>query len=444
MSRCASLLPLALCATGCAGYRTEALPPPAAAAPARPLELPRLRVAAAKLGRGGAALRIDLSNGLEPDEAAVLAVLLNPDLRAARDQHGEAHAELITAGVLPNPVLGAEYDHPYGPGSAGTSEVWNLSLSMDLKPLFSRSARKSAARAGIAEVDLGIAWQEWQLAERARLLVVRLEWLRHRFTLAREELAFEQQTANVLGRAAAKGDTTLGQLGVQRAALESVRRTTDELEQDAADTESELRALLGNPRWDTLDVPEPGAPGNPTAPDPNACLARRLDLLALERGYEAEEAALRAAVIEQFPDVTLGIAHQHNEAALNFVGAFVNVGLPVFDRNQGAVALAEATRTRLHHEYEARVAATRADLDRLARFSELVARQLPDVQAAVAPLAHIELEERGAAARGDIDRLSYETVRSALFEQRLLAATLSQALAEARIGFETACGPVRP
>ncbi len=439
-----SLLPFSLCAIACASYRAEPLSLPPAAAPERPLDAPRLRVAASTLSRAGPTqVRIDLSDGLDPDEAAVLAVLLDPDLVAARDQHGEAKAQIIAAGILPNPVLGVEVDHPYGAGSAGTSEVLNLSLSLDLKPLFARSANRSAAEAGLAQIDLGIAWQEWQVAQQARLLVVRLEWLRKRVKLAREDLAFEQQTAASLEKAGTGGDATLGQIGVQRAALESVRRTVDDLEQTEVDTESQLRALLGNPRLDKLDVPEPGPVGSTTSPTMSTCIAQRLDLQALERGYRAEEAAVRAAVIEQFPDLTVGIAHQHNEASLNFIGAFVNVGLPIFDRNQGRVAVARATRRRMRHEYDARVAGIRADLDQLQRFSALVARQLPEVHAAIAPLEQIEQQERSAVVRGDVDRLSYQAVRTALLDQRLQETALSQALAESRVGFDTTCGDSR-
>ncbi len=44
-----------------------------------------------------------LENGLSPEEAAILAVLVNPSLKAARDQKGIASAQLFQAGILPNP-----------------------------------------------------------------------------------------------------------------------------------------------------------------------------------------------------------------------------------------------------------------------------------------------------------------------------------------------------
>ena len=172
----------------------------------------------------------------------------------------------------------------------------------------------------------------------------------------------------------------------------------------------------------------------------DACLEGRLDLAALRSGYEAGEERLRAAVLDQFPAVSVGVAQQRNEAALNFMGAFVNVALPVFDRNQGPVKLGYATRRRLEHEYAARVVGARGDLERLLRFSAVLLRQLPVIQRSIPSLEEIELKERAAVGRGDVERLSYQTVRSALFDQRLQAAAVAQALAEARLGLETTCG----
>ncbi len=432
-----------LSVSGCASYLAEPLPQAPAAAPQRPLDAPRLRIAARELHRTSRPpVRIDLSDGLDPDEAAVLAVLLNPDLVAARDAHGEAEMQLLIAGILPNPVLGAGINHPYGRGSAGTANVFNLSLGMDLKPFVARTARRNAAEAAVQEVDLGIAWQEWQVAQEARLLVVRLSWLRRRGKLAQDELDFMQQATDSTIAASRAGDATLEQIGVQRASLEGARRALNELEQAAVETESALRALLGNPTLDELEVSTSSSSPELDTPrfDIDACLEGRLDLAALRRGYQAGEEQLRAAVLEQFPAVTIGVAYQRNEVALNFIGGFVNVELPVFNRNQGLVKLGEATRRRLEHEYDARVANARGDLKRLFRFSSLVRRQLPEIEQSIAPLAEIELREREAVSRGDIPRLSYQVVRSALFAQRLQAAVISQALAEAGVGVETTCG----
>jgi hypothetical protein len=40
----------------------------------------------------------NIEDGLSPDEATILAVLRNSELRAARDHHGIANAQLLQAG----------------------------------------------------------------------------------------------------------------------------------------------------------------------------------------------------------------------------------------------------------------------------------------------------------------------------------------------------------
>src|ERR1700758_1011833 len=47
----------------------------------------------------------DYRNGLSADEAAILAVIASPKLRAIRDQRGVAAAQLLQAGILPNPQI---------------------------------------------------------------------------------------------------------------------------------------------------------------------------------------------------------------------------------------------------------------------------------------------------------------------------------------------------
>src|SRR5207247_2811730 len=49
-------------------------------------------------------LSIDLRRGIGPDDAATIALYSNPALRAIRDRRGLASAQLIQAGILPNPI----------------------------------------------------------------------------------------------------------------------------------------------------------------------------------------------------------------------------------------------------------------------------------------------------------------------------------------------------
>ena len=57
-------------------------------------------------------------DGLDMTEVAILAVINNPDLKVARDERGLARAQLMAAGILPNPQLTAGLDSPLNGGSA--------------------------------------------------------------------------------------------------------------------------------------------------------------------------------------------------------------------------------------------------------------------------------------------------------------------------------------
>ena len=292
----------------------------------------------------------------------------------------------------------------------------------------------------------GLAWQEWQVAQAARLEAVRVACLRKRLEVARAEIDFLATGASNLERALARGDAGLPALGVQRAALESARQIHRELERAEASSESALLAQLGMPPDHRLEVSFPDASGTPSATlvalraETGECLARRLDLEALRSAYDAQEARLRQAVLEQLPAVSVGVSSQRDESQIHFLGGFVSASLPVFDHSQGRIALAEATRTRLAREFEARVSVAHHEIDALARALELGRRQLGEVERALPELAQLEASERAAADRGDVERSAYQAVRSALFDLRLTLESIAQAQAETSIGLELACG----
>ncbi len=431
----------ALLFAGCASYRAAPLPPPGSLAQAEPLDETRLRVEAQKLRHPLLRpLVLDLSRGVDPDQAAVLAVLLNPGLRAARDAHGEAEAQLVVAGLLPNPELNFEATHPSGPGGPFVDTA-SASLSLDVRALNRRRAERAAAEAELAGVDLGIAWQEWATAQDARLLAVRLAWLRERLATLHDEITFEAETEGTLERALAAGDVTLTQVSVQRVALEGARRTARELQRSEQETEASLLALFGRPAGLHITTPTPVAPAPRLEDVPAAtCLEQRLDLAALREGYAAQEARVRLAVLQQFPSLSVGVTAQRNESDVRFLGGFVTLALPILDRGRAGVTLAEATRARLGREYEARGAEVRAEVAALDEQVRLLAGQLTAAQGAIEPLAMLEARLRDGAAHGDVDRLAHQEARSALLEQKLESAALAQALAEADVAREAACG----
>ena len=91
---------------GCSHYQPEALTEPAVELQLETPAAQQLSVQAAQIKHPLLKpIPFNILDGLSPDEAAVLAVLRNPELRAARDQHGIANAQLLQAGLLPDPQV---------------------------------------------------------------------------------------------------------------------------------------------------------------------------------------------------------------------------------------------------------------------------------------------------------------------------------------------------
>lgn len=70
---------------------------------------------------------------------------------------------------------------------------------------------------------------------------------------------------------------------------------------------------------------------------------RRLDLVALRQGYASQEATVRAAILSQFSNIAIGF---YDDLA-NFYrppGPQISADLPIFNRNQGNIAIERATR----------------------------------------------------------------------------------------------------
>ena len=74
-----------------------------------------LRVPASRFqNQSSEQLSVDLRRGIGPDEAAAIALYSNPALRAIRDRRGLAAAQLVQAGILPNPVVSYSRDYVTG------------------------------------------------------------------------------------------------------------------------------------------------------------------------------------------------------------------------------------------------------------------------------------------------------------------------------------------
>jgi outer membrane protein TolC len=167
---------------------------------------------------------------------------------------------------------------------------------------------------------------------------------------------------------------------------------------------------------------------------------RRPDLVALQYGYQAQEEAVRQAVLLQFPNLVLGAAANSDNASVVNAGPQATIGLPVFDRNQGGIAIARALRTQLRAEYAARLANVTGEVGALLSEAEQLSRQL-DVARRDLPAAQLAADHASAAfAASLLDERSYVDLITSRYSREQAVLTLETGLLDRQVAILTLTG----
>jgi cobalt-zinc-cadmium efflux system outer membrane protein len=388
---------------------------------------------------------IDMRDGLDPDEAAVVAVLVHPMLRAVRDERGLADAQLLQAGLLPNPQLSATVEPVTGGATAGTFTGYGYGATWDLSALIARRAKVDSARANRSGVELDVAWQEWQVAQAARLAVYSLIGLQEQADLSRQMRDRLADNLALVGKAEQAGLMTGLDLSAAETASNQAQADWIGLQDQVRQQSLALNRALGLPPGTPISLQQgtvlPSRLDLPPEQDVLSGLEeRRLDLVALRKGYESQEAAVRVAVLEQFPKINIGVSQARDTSDVITLPFAVSVDLPVFDRNQATIARERATRQLLYDEYIRRVFEARSEIAKLLANAVGIEAQLCVAEAAVPSLERLVDTYRKALDQGQADVLVYYTAWNDLTTKRSKIVTLKQQLAETRIALEIAAG----
>ncbi|QUD88795.1 TolC family protein [Phenylobacterium montanum] len=435
-----ALIAAGACLASCATYQPAPLKDEAEA----DLRQPDLSSVAAEVASHPPAplkpVVIDLSQPLTPEALGLIAVVTNPDLKAARAKAKVADAQVFDAGLLPDPSITLGADQLIsGPD---TTNAFTGQVAVELNALRERGVSLKIARRARDQVRYDLAWQEWQTAGQARLLAARIVGLGQALALDEQARDIARQTLAQTLEAASHGDVKADDIEARRIAAAEANDKALQAERDFGAARQDLNRLLGV-RPDTVIRISAPAPAE-GALDAEALFAKarasRLDLRALEAGYDSQEATTRKAVMDQFPSLQLTISRAQDTANNQTIGPQVNFTLPVWNRNAGGIAIARATREQLRAEYAARLFATRADIADLVEALKLARRQRSDMAAQVAPLKTIAAATEQAVARGDIARATGDTARQSVADKELALAALDQSIAEQTVALELAVG----
>jgi outer membrane protein TolC len=444
-------LPLLVAATGlaglagCASYEPQPLdmhPSMLEAVPhitidTKEMPLPELR-----------AHPFDPSHGLDMTDVAILAVLNDPDLKLARDDAHVASAQAFAAGLLPNPQFTSEVDRP-GPKVPGSDfYAFNFGLSFDVGALIYGPPKRRAAEAAARQTDLNLLWQEWQVVAQARVLFAQTVSNERLLKLLQENRDLLQSRYDHTQEALAKGLTTADIATADLAALGAIEAQIHSTESDLNTAHASLAALLNLKASVKLDLI--GAAQLPPLDDQKVLAilpdlpARRPDLLALKAGYASQDETYRAAILQQFPDIVIGLNRQRDTSRVYSTGTLVNFSLPLFDRNQGNIAVALATRQKLYDDFQSRLNTAYRNVEVILLNEPLLQRQLKESKTALVNLKDAAGHADAAFQAGNLDELGYVNLRSGVLSKEIEIVKLEESILEQDIALQTMIGSELP
>lgn len=424
---------------GCASYQPQPLPESDDLADQVPGSINHQQLTLPPLG----AYKLNPTDGLDSTSIAMLAVVHNPDIKAQRKQRGISGAQLFSAHLLPDPQFSFSFDHPTSNGP-GLSNAHSLGLSYDLMSLISRSATLNVADYKLQQTSLDIVWKEWQLAQTARQTYFRLLADRQKVALYRKSAETQQQRYQAAQHELTLGNITLETLSSDLTGYADIQTLLYQARLAESKTRHRLNALLGlRPDVELNLKPAPEAvPELPMGTDINQArlLRQRPDLRALQAGYQSQEATVRRAVLRQFPSINLGFNKASDTSNVHTIGLGLQLNLPLWNANRGAIAVQRATRDALRQTYQARIDQTVSDVDRLRNRFQLLQSQYRQLKASLPTLQHVYQQALKAYQQGNFNSLSYLNIQDTLIKKQAEAIDLRLALWEARSSVETLLG----
>ena len=275
---------------------------------------------------------------------SLAAWYFNPALNSVRARIAATDAAQVTAGARPNPSLNISPGIP-------SPYLLTLDFAFPIETAHKRMHRLQVARRLGDAARFDLADTAWTISSAVRTALLNHLLATRSVQLFRSEAKIRQDQIGILDQIVSAGESSRQSADAARIELARTHGAIVAVEGQVADTRAALSAAIGVPvaalqslnfSWPDLDTP-PGAESLLPAEIQRQAILNRLDLRRSLAQYAAAEAALQLEIAKQYPDLTIGPGYTYEETHSFFTLGLSTV-IPLFNRNQGPIAEAEAHR----------------------------------------------------------------------------------------------------
>jgi len=353
------------------------------------------------------------------------ALYYHPSLDVARAQWSVAEAGRITAGERPNPAAGLLMGYnATTPVSLVTPWIPEAVLEFPIEMAGKRGHRVAQAQHLSEAARLNIVSVAWGVRSGLRRAYVDLFAAEQNESLLEALRSVQTDILKILEAQLEAGEAALYDITQARIGLDGSRLAVIEAAKQHAQARVRLAGAIGLPPGALSDLPVSFEglldvrEGFPAREVRRRALVGRADILGLLSEYEASQSALQLEIAKQYPDLNIGAGYQLDQTDSKWTLS-LGLVLPIFNRNKGPIAEAEARRqeagarflelqARVIQELDASLVAARAAVEK-----SLIAADLRE---------SIRKREEAAGVRcelGDISRLELLNVRLELAASEL-------------------------
>ena len=337
---------------------------------------------------------------------SLAALYFNPTLDAARARVAETEAASITAGARPNPTLSITPGIP-------SPYLFNLDLAVPIETAGKRGHRIESARHLEDAARFDLADSAWKVRSGVRMALLNYLLSTRSLDLLRSEEQVRGEQVNILEQRFSVGEIPRPEVDLARIELSRTHLGVSAAEGQIAGARTALAASIGIPvaglqgidfSWSDLDSPPSTESLSPGQIQREAVL-NRLDVRRSLAQYAAAEADLQLEISKQYPDVQIGPGYTYEEKN-NFFILGLSTSLPIFNRNQGPIAEAEARRKEAAAAFSAKQAQVIAGSERALALYVAALKELAEADQSLRKLQDTHLQMMRQSVRlGEEDRL---------------------------------------
>jgi len=275
---------------------------------------------------------------------SLAALYFNPAIETARARLAEAEAATVTAGARPNPTVSIAPGIP-------SPYLFNLDLALPIETAGKRGHRIQSARSLDQAAQLDLADSAWRVRSGVRVALLNCLLASQNLISLHSEEDLRREQVTLLEHRLAAGEIARPEVVPARIELSKIHLAVATAEGRVSESKASLAASIAIPvaalegidfAWTDFDSPPSSESLSPKAIQRDA-VVNRLDVRRALAQYAAAEANLQLEISKQYPDLQIGPGYTYEERN-SFFTIGLSATLPVFNRNQGPIAEAEARR----------------------------------------------------------------------------------------------------